>query len=58
MRVGSSWIQLHVEIVILVLKWNLVVRFGHTILHLQLPSVKIQFGLTLEIQTTLYESTI
>lgn len=58
MHVGSSWIQLHVEIVILVLKWNLVVRFGHTILRLQLPSVKIQFGLTLEIQTTLYESTI
>lgn len=48
----------HVGVVTLILKWNLVLRFDHIILHLQLPSVKIQFGFTLEIQTTLFESTI
>lgn len=51
--VGSNWIQLLVEIVILILKWNLVLRFDNVILHLQLPGVKIQFGFMHEIQTTL-----
>lgn len=49
--VGASWIQLHVEIVILTLKWKLVLRFDHIIPHLQLPNVKIPCGFTLEIQT-------
>lgn len=39
--VGAHWIQLHVGVVILVSKWNLVLRIDHIILHLQLPSVKI-----------------
>lgn len=56
--VGSHWTQLRVGIVMLILKWNLVLRFDLIILDLKLPSVKIQFGFTLEIQTTLYESTI
>lgn len=55
---GSNWIQLHVEFVILILKWNFVLRFGHIILHLQLPSVKIQFGFTLQLQATSSESAI
>lgn len=38
----------HVGVVIFIFKWNLVLRFDHIILHLQLPSVKIQFGFTLE----------